>query len=119
MDKPIVINIKGIVGEYCVASDDGQKIYDMIDKTLKGGKKVILSFLNVESLTSAFLNTSIGQLYGNFSEEEIRKSLSVKDISPEDSALLKRVVETAKEYYKDPERSERQNREAMEDSDAC
>jgi len=117
MRETIEINIKGIVGsEFCVASDDGQKIYDIISKALDNGKKVVLSFLNVESLTSAFLNTSIAQLYGKFKEEEIKKSLSVKDMSPEDLVLLKRVVDTAKEYYKDPERFERQNREAMEDN---
>jgi hypothetical protein len=120
MDKPIIMNIKGIVGsEFCVASDDGQKIYEMITKALNGGRKVVLSFLNVESLTSAFLNTAIGQLYGSFSKDEIKKSLLVKNISPEDRMLLKRVVETAKEYYKNPKQFEEQNREAMEDNDVA
>ena len=62
-----------------------------------------LSFMNVTSLTSAFLNAAIGQLYGEFSEEEIRAKLTVKDMEQDDLVLLKRVVETAKAYFKNPE----------------
>jgi hypothetical protein len=80
---------------------------------------VSLSFLNVESLTSAFLNASIGQLYREFSEEQIRAGLSVKDMSNEDIALLKRVVDTAKQYFKDPERFKKAREEVLGDSDDC
>jgi hypothetical protein len=62
-----------------------------------------VSFRNVTSLTSAFLNAAIGQLYGSFNEEEIRAKLQVEDVEPEDLELLKRVVDTAKEYFKDPD----------------
>ena len=64
---------------------------------------VELSFQNVDMLTSAFLNTAIGQLYRDFSEKQIRDLLSVTEIANEDKVLLKRVIETAKLYYKDPQ----------------
>ena len=38
-------------------------------------------------------------------------------MEPEDIALLKRVVETAKRYFKDPERFEQASRDALEDDD--
>ena len=44
-------------------------------------------------LTSAFLNAAIGQLYGTFSEGQIRSQLKVEDVEPDDLALLKRVVD--------------------------
>jgi hypothetical protein len=91
-------------GRLCVASGDGEKIFTLIAEALKEGRKVHLSFQNVSSLTSAFLNGAVGQLYGMFPEELIRKSLRVSDMAPEDLALLKRVVDTAKIYFKDPER---------------
>ena len=94
-----------IVGSsLCVASEDGQKVYDRIEAALKEGRSVSVSFRNVTSLTSAFLNAAIGQLYGSFDEDEIRASLKVQDMEPDDRALLKRVVDTAKEYFKDPHR---------------
>lgn len=59
--------------------------------------------MNITSLTSAFLNAAIGQLYVEFTEDQIRANLTVKDIEQDDLALLKRVVETAKAFFKNPE----------------
>jgi hypothetical protein len=105
MDEHIILRVFEIVGSgLCVASEDGQKVYNQILAALREKRKVRLSFLNVENLTSAFLNAAIGQLYSTFSEDEIRASLSVSDIDKDDLALLKRVVDMAKQYFKDPER---------------
>jgi STAS-like domain of unknown function (DUF4325) len=103
MDEKITINVFEIVGSpLCVASDDGQKVYERIGKAMRQERSVALSFMNITSLTSAFLNTAIGQLYGEFTEEEIRAKLTVKDMEPDDLFLLKRVVDTAKAYFKNP-----------------
>ena len=105
MRKDMMISIFEIVGSpLCVASNDGQKVHDRLAVALKEGRIVTLSFHNVTTLTSAFLNAAIGQLYGTFSEEQIRSLLKVQDIQPDDLALLKPVVETAKQYFKDPKK---------------
>lgn len=88
----------------CVASGDGQKVYERLTAILKENRGVTLSFHNVSTLTPAFLNVAIGQLYGEFSDEKIRALLKVQDMQPDDLALLKRVVETAKEYFKNRQR---------------
>ena len=116
MKKNVTISVFEIAGSpLCVASDDGQKVYDRISSALKEDRNVTLSFLNVSSVTSAFLNAAIGQLYGTFSEDEIRSKLKVKDMQPDDLALLKRVVDTAKQYFKDPKRFNRAVHETIED----
>lgn len=105
MSTELILSVFEIVGSsLCVASDDGQKVHDRIAAALRQGMRITVSFQNVTSLTSAFLNAAIGQLYGAFSEDEIRAKIKVQDMEPEDRALLKRVVETAKAYFKDPER---------------
>ena len=120
MNNPITIRVFEVVGNgFCVASDDGQKVHDQIAIALREARKVNLSFHNVESLTSAFLNAAIGQLYGEFSEEQIKTSISVKDMSGDDLGLLKRVVDTAKQYFKDPERFKKAREEVLEDGDDC
>jgi hypothetical protein len=114
MQKNVMISIFEIVGSpLCVASNDGQKVYDRLAAALKEGKSVTLSFYNVTTLTSAFLNTAIGQLYGSFSEEKIRSLLKVQDIQLDDLALLKRVVETAKQYFKDPQKFDQAVRDVL------
>jgi hypothetical protein len=100
MDEPIIAKITTIIGSgLCVASEDGQRVHDKIAPLLRDGRKVSLSFDGVETLISAFLNAAVGQLYGEFPEERIRELLSVRDISQDDIAILKRVVENAKRYF--------------------
>ena len=108
MKKNVTLSVFEIVGSpLCVASDDGQKVYDRIASALKEDRGVTVSFVNVSGVTSAFLNAAIGQLYGTFGEDQIRSRLRVKDMQPDDLGLLKRVVETAKQYFKDPKRFDR------------
>jgi hypothetical protein len=105
IQKDIIISIFEVVGSpLCVASGDGQKVYERLTAILKENRGVTLSFHNVSTLTPAFLNVAIGQLYGEFSDEKIRALLKVQDMQPDDLALLKRVVETAKEYFKNRQR---------------
>ncbi|AQQ70178.1 hypothetical protein SMSP2_00521 [Limihaloglobus sulfuriphilus] len=116
MEKQIELSIFEIVGSpLCVASGDGEKVYERLDQAFSNGVEVKLSFGNIDTLTSAFLNAAIGQLYGSYSEEQIRNLLKVQDMQPDDMALLKRVVETAKLYFKDPDGFDKANREAMEE----
>jgi len=118
VNESITLSVFEIVGSpLCVASDDGEKVYERIEKAMRQGRSVALSFLNVTSLTSAFLNAAIGQLYGEFSEAEIRAKLTVKDMEPDDLALLRRVVETAKAYFQDPSRFAEARRAALEEDD--
>ena len=118
MSEDIKISVFGIVGRpLCVASDDGQKVYERLSTALEADRKVVLSFHNVTTLTSAFLNAAIGQLYGTFSEERIRDLLKVEDMDQDDLALLKRVVDNAKLYFKDRKRFDKVVEETQENGD--
>lgn len=118
MTDQVAIRVYEVVGNgLCVASEDGQRLHDQIARTLREGKKIQISFLNVEMMTSAFLNAAIGQLYGEFPEAQIKAKLSVTDMEPDDLALLKRVVDTAKDYFKDPQRFQDIRHAVMEDRD--
>lgn len=116
MAEAIKKSVRQIVGtDICVEADDGKKVYDVVCGFLKQNQPVVLSFINITMLTSAFLNTAIGVLYKDFPEEDVRKLLKVEDLSPSDVVLLKRVVDTAKLYYKDPERMEKSVQEVLEE----
>ena len=118
MSEDIRRSIFGVVGSrLCVASGDGQKIYDRLEAAFKANQGIVLSFRNVTVLTSAFLNAAIGQLYGTFSEEQIRALLKVEDMEQDDLGLLKRVVDNAKLYFKNPEKFNQAVRETLEDEE--
>ncbi len=118
MNKKDVISIVEIVGSgHCTASEDGQKIYQAIISRLKDNNDVILSFQNVEDLTSAFLNAAVGQLYSELSEQHIKDHLSVVDASQDNLVLLKRVVDRAKEFFKNPDRIKKITRNLLGDAD--
>lgn len=99
MNNPEILHVFDMIGPLCVAADDGQIVHDEVARHLQAGKHVVLSFDNVTTLISAFLNAAIGQLYGEFTEEEIKNGLSVDKLSQEDLILLKRVVDNAKLYF--------------------
>ena len=118
MSEATKISIFEVVGNaLCVASSDGQKVYERLNTALEANQDVTLSFHNVTTLTSAFLNAAIGQLYGKFSEEQIRDLLKVEDAEQDDLALLKRVVDNAKQYFKDPEGFNQVVQETLGDED--
>jgi hypothetical protein len=119
MVNEVIIRVLEVVGsDLCVASDDGERVYNRVMNALSEDRKVNLSFANVASLTSAFLNTAVGQLYGRFTEAQIRSGLRVSDMEQDDLVLLKRVVDTAKEYFRNPERIMKARRDVLEDDDA-
>lgn len=100
----ITINIVNTIGDvFGVEAEDGQKVFELINKAFNDKKKVTLTFQNIEMLTTAFLNTAVGQLYKEHSDEFIKANLKVSDISESGKVALKRVVDTAKLFYKDPE----------------
>ena len=98
------INVLSIVGsEYCVSTEDGEKVYELIKKAISGKRKIEISFLNTELVTASFLMPAIGELYKDFSDEEIAQYLSVKDLTRSGAISLKNVINAMKYYLKDPE----------------
>lgn len=103
--KEIKINVYNEVGGKAAVSDsDGQKIFEKINNALKSGNKVVLDFVNIDMLITAFLNTAIGQLYKeDYSVEFLRENVKTINMGQGDKDLLKTVLVRAKEYYQNPE----------------
>ena len=116
MSEEIKISMFEIVGSsFCVASGDGQKVFEQLNTAFEAERNVVLSFQNVTTLTSAFLNAAIGQLYGKFEDQKIRTLLKVEEAKQDDLALLKRVVDNAKQYFKDPDKFKQAYQDVVDD----
>ncbi|MCL1463176.1 MULTISPECIES: STAS-like domain-containing protein [Argonema] len=115
-ENTVKIVVTEVIGDnLCIASDDGQKVYELIATAFKEGKNVILSFKNGEDITPAFLSDAIGHLYATFPEEQIQTSLSVIDIDTDDADMIDDAIYWTKQYLKDPQRFEAAAREAFGD----
>jgi hypothetical protein len=114
-----IIGLASVTGsKFCIASDDGEKVHSLIAEAIKAGDKIRLSFAGVEDLTSAFLNAAVGQLYGEFAEDFLKATmLPPIDASPDDLVLLKRVVDRAKDFFRDPERHRQAANEVLGEED--
>lgn len=108
-NNEIKINIYNEVGGSAAVSDtDGQKVFEKINKALKTGNSVILDFVNIDMVISAFLNTAVGQLYKeNYSVEFLRNNVKTINMNKDDRKILATVLKRAKEYYQDPEYKEK------------
>jgi len=83
---------------------EGQVIYPLIAEAFNQGKKVVVSFDNVQLITWSFVTKAIGQLYEHFSESQIQSCLQLVDITEEDLEFVHHVMETKKEFLINPEK---------------
>ncbi|MDR1268905.1 MAG: STAS-like domain-containing protein [Planctomycetaceae bacterium] len=89
---------------FCVCTDDGQKLYDIIYPSLKNGDKVELSFEGIDLIIPAFLNTAIGQLYGVLPTNVVDNQLKITNLYDiDDQKMLEYVVDNAKRYFSNRE----------------
>ena len=99
-----VVCIRDLVGsELCISSNDGQKVFGIIKSAISQGNKVRISFENIKSISAAFLDSAIGQLYDGEVQGNIDEKLSFDNISPGRRLVTERAIREAKAYYSDPE----------------
>ncbi len=98
-----IIIFKELSNPICADSEDGKIIYEKISHALKNNKKIKLSFDGIDIITSAFLNTAIGQLLKEFNRDFLKNNVAFESLKNEDAVLLKRVIDTAERYYNSPD----------------
>ena len=96
----ITLRIIDITGtDICVAATHGNLVRSVIREHIQKGDSIMLDFEGVTLLTSSFLNTAIGDLYGEIDPRTLGQSLNVKNISQDNRDTLKFVIENAKYFY--------------------
>ncbi|MCP9200551.1 STAS-like domain-containing protein [Gramella sp. GC03-9] len=100
---------------FAVSTDDGNQVFDIVNKNLSKKESIILDFKGISLMTTAFLNAAIGQLYSNkdFSSEFLNSNLKLQNVPEQDKALFGMVVKRAKEYFANKESFERNTNDSM------
>jgi hypothetical protein len=99
MKVETVIRVRDVIGsEFCISFRDGQRIFELIRDTISKGKRVTISFENIKSLSAAFLESAIGQLYlSGIPESKLKADITLEGVSPERKLLIERAISEAKE----------------------
>jgi len=109
--KIVVFELVG--NDAAVTSEDGEVLFERISKAFQNKKSVILDFNNIQLVTSTFLNAAIGQLYGTYEDSFVKQHLKQENMLPEDKHLLKKVIERAKDYFKNKDVIEKSFKEVL------
>lgn len=106
--KETKLKIFEIVGSStAVSTDAGQQIFNLLDKAFQNNITAILDFQEIKLMTSAFLNAAIGQLYSKYDSEKLQALIKLENISNQDKLLIKKVVDSAKEYFSNKEKMDK------------
>jgi hypothetical protein len=97
------LQIRELVGSNCITLEDGQIVYDKIYPELKAGRAVELDFKDVKLFASPFFNGAIGQLFRDFSSDDLNRRLKMQGLTANGSIVLRKVIENAKVYYSSPQ----------------
>lgn len=106
-----------IGGNFAVTTDDGNLVFNLLDKNLEDHQNIKLDFSGIIVLTTAFLNAAIGQLYSKYKSEEIAPYLKLTNVADEDKILFKKVTERAREYFANKESFEKNSNDAIYGND--
>lgn len=100
MSKDIVeVKVKDVCGPHCVGIEDGAKVFERVLPILQSGGNICLNFKDVLTITSSFLNASIGKLYGYFNESDLQERFRWKNTDKTDDQLIQLVINNAREHF--------------------
>ena len=89
------IKILDKFGTRCIASQDGQALYDLIHPALSENQRVDIDFGGVDIFASPFFNYSFGQLFNVLSQESLRENLHVTGENEIGRIIIERVIENS------------------------
>jgi hypothetical protein len=118
MNEPLQIRVAEVVGgPRGIDAADGAKVYEEVLTVLKAGQRVRLSFEGISMVITAFLNESVGKLYGALPSKQVDEMLEIIDLLPAFQTSLEKSIEWSKAYYADPEGMGRALLEDPEDAE--
>lgn len=112
--------IKDIINsELAVSTENGEKVFEIVDSYLQKKEKVELDFAGITIMITAFLNAAIGKLYGKkeYTPEFLNEYLKLENVEKEDRSLFKDVIQRAKEYFANKEDFEKNSNNAIYGND--
>lgn len=94
------IKVAELVGARALTLEDGNRLHDLILPPLKTSTGVRLDFQGVTDVSTAFLNTAVGQLYAEVPASDLREFLKIENLSESAERSLEKVLTYARRFYR-------------------
>jgi hypothetical protein len=91
-----------ITGQYAIAPNSGQELYDQIFPRLSAGENIELDFSKVNIFATAFFNVAMGQLLKDLSRSDLNHQIKITGLSSDGQNILRRVMDNSERYYTQP-----------------
>jgi hypothetical protein len=114
------ILIKDVINtNFAVTTEDGNTIFELLDSNLSKNNAVSLDFQGINLMTTAFLNSAIGQLYSidKYSSAFLNSNLKLVNVQEQDKPLFALVVKRAKEYFANKQGFEKNTNDSIYGND--
>ncbi len=73
---------------------DGFSLFSEIDNLLSNNSEVLLSFTEIDSVSSSFLNSSIGAVIEKYGLDVFKKDIRITNYTPNIAKILKKYVDS-------------------------
>lgn len=93
------VAIKEYVGSRALTLEDGDRLHSVIIDPLKSGTPIRLDFDGVTDVSTAFLNTAVGQLYAELDSAQLRQLLIINNLNEGGQRSLEKVLTYARRFY--------------------
>lgn len=115
MDR-VTVDIKDTIQTvYCIDMEDGEVVYKVVKQELDKGNAVELSFEGIEMVITAFLNSAIGRLFGEFEKDTVHRQVRAVNLHKDFVPMWDRVMRSAPIYYAHKDKVEHHTKKEMED----
>lgn len=98
--------VKNVINnDLAISSESGQEIFEILDQNITNKIQTNVYFSNLSTITTAFFNAAIGDLYAKWDSKDLNKYVYIKTDSLTDlqRTKLKLVMENAKNKLTDEE----------------
>ena len=101
--------------DFAVTPESGQKVFEILDANFKQEKTTELDFSGVNTMTTAFLNTAIGQLYSieKYDSNFLSSHLRPINMTKFQIRQIQMVIDGAKKYFFNKEKFDSNIKDSM------
>jgi len=101
----------------CTLPNDAEKLQAELFANIQKKEISLIDFSGATDIISRFINVALGQLLEKVSESDFKKYIKIdyEKLDPDDAIIIKRSLESAKEYYRNREVLEPLEKEFIEE----